>query len=195
MKHKETCIVLAAGASSRMGTNKMLLPWNYTTVLGQVLNNVIEAGFEPHVVLGNMYKEIEASISGYIDTITIVVNSRWQDGMLSSIQAGLRSVDYGDTFVLHGDMPLVRSGILREIDERFRQPDCDGYEALFPSYKGQSGHPVLLRGAVFEPILALPSAEKLNPFLKTRHWHSVDFSYPEVCLDIDTRKDYLQFQP
>jgi CTP:molybdopterin cytidylyltransferase MocA len=90
-------------------------------------------------------------------------------------------------------MPLMRGEILRSIIDNFAKHSLEDYDALFPSYQGQSGHPVMIRSRLYEEILGLPPAEKLHTFLKTKKWLQVEFPYPEVCIDIDTMEEYARY--
>src|ERR1700730_17702082 len=101
-------IVLAAGASSRLGQPKPLLAYHGKTLLARAIGLALEAGADPvFVVLGaNLDIILPAGLS---DRAVPVINKDWQEGISSSIQAGLRAV--------HGMLPATEGVLLLTCDQ------------------------------------------------------------------------------
>lgn len=195
MTTKDTCIVLAAGASSRMGCNKMLLPWQNRTVLSNVISNVQDAGMMPLIVLGcdadAIHSEIYQSVKD--PKRSIVINENWQHGMITSIQAGMLHGGESSYWLLHGDMPCLTSQMLVSIITSLQKVQHIGYDVIFPQYNSQCGHPVWVSRALYEQILLLPAGERFKPFLKTQRWTGVEVPYKEITMDIDTQETYVEY--
>jgi len=80
-------MILAAGESRRMGTPKLLLPFGEKTVIETLVDEVLRSKSDKTVVvLGAEKEKIERILSNR--PVKKVVNTRYQEGMLSSIQAG-----------------------------------------------------------------------------------------------------------
>lgn len=147
-------IILAGGASRRMGTPKALLPHAGSTFLEHLLQvtDHPRIGLR-RVVLGAGAEGIAESIS--LRTVEIVVNTEWEKGQLSSLHAGLRSLPAGTDGVLVCliDHPLISRDLVHDLIERFyssRQP------IVLPVYKSRRGHPVIFSNALYDELLAAP---------------------------------------
>lgn len=148
-------VILSAGASSRMGRPKALLPYRE----GTFLEHLIEVTRDPRigvtrVVLGAGAEEIRTIAN--LDPSVVVMNAEWEHGQLSSIRAGLRSLEGNeiDGMVLCPvDHPLVSARLVSELVERFYA----GKKAIvLPTYNGRRGHPVIFSKALFGELLAAP---------------------------------------
>ena len=151
-------VILSAGASSRMGRPKALLPYRE----GTFLEHLIEVTRHPRtgatrVVLGAGAEVIQAVAK--LDPSVVVLNPDWEQGQLSSIRAGLRSLEGIDTdgiVLCPVDHPLVSERLVSELIERFYE---DKKAIVLPTYKGRRGHPVIFSAALYSELLAAP-AEK-----------------------------------
>ncbi len=147
-------IVLAAGASSRMGRDKALLRWDDKTFLEHLLAALRNAETGPvRVVLGGNADEVQKQIS--FGAGEVVVNPDWQKGMLSSLIAGLNSLpaDVEAAVVCLVDHPCVSSTLIRALRENFR---TGGNLIVVPTYRGRRGHPVLFSATLFDELRAAP---------------------------------------
>ena len=197
------CVIAAAGGSTRMGRPKQLLPFgpegSGLTMLGSVVAAALEAGCRALVVLGCRAAEVEASLRGgplgpalASGLVAAVPNPRWEEGMLGSIQAALGQVRGEAFFEMHADMPLVPAsayGLLaaaRDARRRAGLPEA----ALFASFRGEPGHPVLIPSAWIPEILGLEPGSRLKPFLAARGMELVEAGDPAVLADLDTPEEY-----
>ena len=149
-------VVLAAGKSSRMGANKLLLRLGGKTVLEHILDTL--DGYETVVVTGHSPDEIKAIVARY--GVEIVHNLDHEKGMTTSFQTGLREIDSDAAFMVLGDTFGFSDTLLRRMEEELnRHP-----EALIvsPVYKGRRGHPVLVRKPIFREFLALRPGETMK---------------------------------
>lgn len=145
--------ILAAGESRRMGTPKALLPYrgkNFTEHLLEVTNH--ERVGMRRIVVGAHAEEISSNVrSGNAE---IVVNQEWQSGQLSSIQAAIRSLPWGETsglLLCPVDHPLVSAELVAQLIEAF---DASGKLVVLPTYEGKRGHPLIFAEALYQEILA-----------------------------------------
>ncbi len=147
-------IILAAGASSRMGQDKALLRWGDKTFLDHLLAALRNAETDPvRVVLGANADEVQKQIS--FGAGEVVVNPDWQKGMLSSLIAGLNSLpaDVEAAVVCLVDHPCVSSTLIRALRENFR---TGGKLIAIPTYQSRRGHPVLFSAKLFDELRAAP---------------------------------------
>jgi molybdenum cofactor cytidylyltransferase len=149
-------VILSAGASSRMGRPKALLPYRESTFL----EHLIQATRHPRigvtrVVLGAGAAEIRTIAR--LDPDVVVLNPRWEQGQLSSICEGIRSLEgvATDGIVLCPvDHPLVSAALVHNLIERF---SSSGKSIVLPTYNGRRGHPVIFSSTLYGELLAAPA--------------------------------------
>jgi len=188
----EVCaIVLAAGESRRMGSPKMLLPFNGMTVIEQVITNVQAANpGDILVVLGSGRDEIVRIIAKY--AVMNCYNDNFKRGMLSSVQCGFACLpdNYRAALILPGDQPMIAP---REITRVIKAWQASGKGIVMPVFKGRRGHPLIVDIKYRDEVLTLPEKDGLRA-LADYHPDDVqeaETDDPSVLRDIDTREDYL----
>jgi molybdenum cofactor cytidylyltransferase len=149
-----TAIILAGGASRRMGTPKALLPHEGRTFLEHLMQ-VTE-----HPRIGVRRVVLGAGAQGIVESISlqpeeIVVNDQWEKGQLSSLHAALRSLPPGTDGMLVSliDHPLISRGLVHDLIERFYSSRAP---IVLPVYKLRRGHPVIFSAALYDELLAAP---------------------------------------
>jgi molybdenum cofactor cytidylyltransferase len=185
-------IVLAAGESRRMGRPKMTLSWpGGGTVIGQVARTFLGAGCQPVVVVtGGDRGAVEAALDRI--PVHMVQNPRYAEGeMLSSIQAGLRSLLPGveAALISPGDLPLLRMETIRRVVGAWER---SGSPLVAPSFEGRRGHPVLVARSQWPALLALAEGQTLRDFLRARNTaiEHVTVDDPGIRTDLDTPDEY-----
>ncbi len=186
-----TPVILAAGASSRMGQPKALLDFDGRTCLEIALESVRGLG-TPVVVLGAHREQIQSRVR--LGSVQLALNEDHERGEVSSLKAGLSCLAPSAAgFLLRPvDFPLVSSEEVDSLVGVFLR-DRDADKALFvPSYGMQRGYPVLCRRELADEFLSLPDGAPLRTVIG-RHTQRIchvglDQSY--VLMDMDTPADY-----
>jgi molybdenum cofactor cytidylyltransferase len=159
-------IILAAGASVRMGQPKALLPFGGVTFLDRAIALLAPLCDPLILVLGYHRGEIESSLAGR-PGICIAVNPHPARGMLSSLQCGLAAAPLTDSGVMFTvvDCPAVRPETARAVLDAFlqRRP-----AVAVPVFNGKRGHPVCISLAVARDLLAAPANEPAREII-ARH--------------------------
>jgi molybdenum cofactor cytidylyltransferase len=143
-------IVLAAGDSSRMGTNKLLLRLGEETILRRCVRRVIAAGLDPVlVVLGHDADRARAELEGL--RCLAVFNSDWARGMNASLRAGIAALPPGTSaaVVALADMPCVTSEMISALAERYRRL---GAPLVASEYEGVLAPPTLFDRGLFAEL-------------------------------------------
>jgi molybdenum cofactor cytidylyltransferase len=148
-------VILSAGASSRMGRPKALLPYREGTFLEHLINVTRHPRIGvTRVVLGAGAENIQSAAK--LDPSLIVVNSEWEKGQLSSICAGIRSLEgiSTDGMVLCPvDHPLVSARLVSDLVERFY---AENKAIVVPTYDSRRGHPAIFSSSLYSELLAAP---------------------------------------
>lgn len=184
-------IVLAAGAATRMGQLKQLLPYRGRTLIQHAVDQALQARFDPVlVVVGSESAAVRSSVASRKSVI--VENAYWQSGMGSSISAGVRWLQQEGTeaaaiAILLADQPLVTAGHLEEMRTLLHLTAAD---AISAEYNGTLGVPALFKRRLFTTLANLPPAAGARHLLRQPGLHIEPFPLPEAAMDIDTPTDY-----
>ncbi len=188
-------IVLAAGASTRMGTPKQLLLYQGRSFVRHIAEVAIASVCHPvAVVLGAHAQRIKPEISQL--PVQVVENQQWAEGMSSSLRVGIEALNAMNpnleaVAIALCDQPFVSSQTFNRIVEAYR---CTGKPIIASEYAGTLGVPALFSPTLFSELMALKHTEGAKQII-IKHIHEV-FSVPfaEGSIDIDTPKDYEQFK-
>ena len=149
-------IILSAGASSRMGRPKALLPYREATFLEHLLHVTRHPRIGlTRVILGAGAEEVRTMAK--LDPSVIVLNPGWEQGQLSSICAGLRSlagIETDGILLCPVDHPLVTARLIGGLIARFYENEK---VIVLPVYKGRRGHPVIFSSTLYGELLAAPA--------------------------------------
>jgi molybdenum cofactor cytidylyltransferase len=195
-----TAIILAAGKSTRMGQNKLLLPWKNITVIEYVVSVFINAGIENIVVVtGGEHERVEKAILKHSQNgpVHSVYNELHESGeMLSSIQCGLRYLTekaIGAAMIGLGDQPQAEVRSVRVIKDAYLQTKSP---LVVPSFQMRRGHPWLVARSFWDEILQMQPPQTPRHFLNRHaekiHYVATDTS--SVLADLDTPEDYHTYR-
>jgi molybdenum cofactor cytidylyltransferase len=182
-------VVLAAGSSTRMGRNKLLLEIDGEPMVRRAVRAAIEAGLGPViVVLGHEADRVRAALAGL--ACSPVVNSEHAQGMRTSLQCGIERAaqDAGAAVVVLADMPFVSAPMIAALVERQRRT---GAPLVVSRYGDVDAPPTLYDGSIFPEILAL-TGDHCGKAVARRHAsEAVVVSWPAAALrDVDVAQDY-----
>jgi len=187
----EICaIILAAGESTRMGANKLLLPWNGRPMIRAIIENVMQAEFDQILVVLGAFRD---EILPIIQELPVIhcYNSSYKQGMLSSVQCGFRNLpESADAAMIFlGDQPMISVAVIRILIKEYRKLKTG---MLVPLYKGKRGHPVMIDKKYKNAIEKLDPAQGLRAlfYRKNEDIQEVEVNEPSILKDIDTLKDY-----
>ena len=175
-------VILAAGASSRIGMFKPALPIGDTTMIGHCIQGMSEVCQRIIVVGGNEFGKLRLLVEG-LANIECVENSSYQKGMFTSVKTGLSRVHGDRCFVLPADVPLVPRRVYRHM----LTVDKD---VIVPAFHGRHGHPVCLSKAILPRILSEPDESIFRDILRSIGVHALDVDAEEILMDVDTSEDY-----
>jgi molybdenum cofactor cytidylyltransferase len=179
-----SCIVPAAGRSSRMGLWKPLLPFRGSTIIQTVLTAALSVCERLIVVTGYREAELKAVLHG-AQRVTLTANPGWEMGMFSSIQRGVSCVDTDRFFIVLADKPFIRPEVYVSLLH------AESADAIFPVFDGKRGHPVLLSNAVREAVLAGdPMTGSMRSLLSGLNVEEIPWPDDSILRDIDTREQY-----
>lgn len=184
-------VILAAGASTRMGTPKQLLRYQERSLLRHTIEVAIASVCQPIVVVLGAYAQlIRPEISQL--PVQIVENLQWNQGMSSSIKVGIQA--------LKTSYPEVEAVILTLCDQPFISTEIINQLALAYHFANQPiiaceyaetlGVPALFSDRLFSELMTLTAGEGAKQIIKKHSEEVFSISFPEGATDIDTPKEY-----
>jgi CTP:molybdopterin cytidylyltransferase MocA len=137
-------IILAAGRSQALPFPKALAPFGSKTALEIAVENCTFLG-RSLVVLGSDAERILASVP---KSAQVIMNPRWRDGQLSSLQTALENIASIAAFMIYPvDHALIKQNTVEQLVHAFRTR-APSQEIVMPRHKGTYGHPVIVSAAV-----------------------------------------------
>jgi len=176
-------VVLAAGKSSRMGVNKLLLEVAGRTVLDRLLNALTQGVDEVVVVTGNNPELIRVIAEAH--DVRVAHNPEHEKGMTTSFQTGINALGNVDAaFLVLGDQLGLRPELLRRMAAAIE--DVHGALIVSPTHEGRRGHPVLFKAILFDEILSVKGTLKevvdahadAHVHVEGGEWSTLDFDTP-----------------
>jgi molybdenum cofactor cytidylyltransferase len=191
---KVAAIVLAAGASTRYGQPKQLLPVGGKTMLQHVVDVVLASPVDQTiVVLGHRAGEIGATLKDI--PADIVTNEEWEAGLSTSVQAGLRAIrpDVQAALFVLADQPAITPGIIAALLRRYR---ATGAPIVVPTYQGKRGNPALFDRSLFAELMKVRNDQGGRQLIDMYgdRTERVEIGSEAVLIDVDTEKDYNRFK-
>ena len=186
-------IVLAAGASSRMGQAKAALPLGQTgeTLIARVVRTLLRGGVpDVTVVAGAHIDAVLMAMPSHEPRARVIEHTGWQQGQLSSLQAGLAAIDdplLEAALVTLVDVPLVQPSTVGAVIAEWRRTQA---AIVRPANGTRHGHPVMFDRSVFADLRAADlNAGAKSVFAKHRIV-DVEVNDPGAFIDLDTPADY-----
>jgi molybdenum cofactor cytidylyltransferase len=182
-------IVLAAGSSTRMGRNKMLLEVGGQPLVRRAVRAALDAGLDPVlVVLGHEAERAREAIAGL--PCRAVLNPDHAQGVRVSMQAGVRALPEGAqaAVIILADMPFVSADMIRTVADRYRERRPP---LVVSEYGDVNAPPTLYDRALFGELLASTGEGCGKHVVKQHKSEAVVVPWPETALaDVDLPEDY-----
>jgi len=184
-------IIMAAGQSSRMGANKLLMDDAGRPIVARVVEQALAAGLtEVIVVCGHQEEAMRAALAGL--GVRFVSCPDFAEGMSASLRCGLKAVpaDADAALVLLADMPRVGSQLLRRMIAAFNP--TEGRAIVVPAHRGKRGNPVLWDRRFFDEMEQLAGDVGARHLIGEHAELVVEIEAEDngILLDVDTPEAY-----
>lgn len=185
-------VILAAGASTRLGQPKQLLPWQGTTLLQHAVKTALAVATNPVVVTGANAEHLATAVDA--GKVKMVFNPNWQEGIAASIRCGLqtllnRTPEPDQVIFMVCDQPFVDAALLLElINER----QNTGKPIVASAYNNTLGIPALFDKTMFAQLLDLQGDSGAKKLIMQNAAEVAAVNFPQGDIDIDTVGEYEQ---
>lgn len=182
-------LLLAAGTSSRMGANKMLLTIDGEPMIRRAARRAAAGGLSPLiVVLGHEAERARAQLVGL--DCRVVVHPGYEQGVTTSVHAGLRALpeEAAAVMVVLADMPHVTSEMVEEMIARYRASTAP---LVISDYEGVNAPPMLYDRCLVPELLAMHEGGCGKQVVKRHKAEAEVVTWPAAALaDVDRPEDY-----
>lgn len=183
-------IVLAAGASTRLGQPKQLVHWQGKTLLTSICETALAIeNSGVIVVLGAHNEAIWPTIEHL--PVQIVINDKWNEGMGSSIACGMAHLtpDTDAVLLLLCDQPFVSQTLLKNLVDTWQM---SAQPIVAAQYGDTLGVPALFDRRCFEELSKLTGQQGAKSLISAKPERVAAVPFPEGVIDLDTQAD-LEF--
>jgi molybdenum cofactor cytidylyltransferase len=193
MVFKIGLIILAAGAATRMGRPKQLLSYQGRSLILHAVEVALASLCQPIiVVMGAYVEQIKPEVMP--KAVQVVENSQWQEGMSSSIRAGIsmlvKTNSKLDAVIISlADQPLVSPQIFNQLIQSYQETQK---VIIASKYNETTGVPALFSKALFPELMQLEGDKGAKALIQKYIDTGLILLIPEAAIDIDTPDDYKQ---
>jgi len=188
---KTGAILLAAGASTRMGAPKQLIPFDGHSLLRRAAEAAIGSGASPViVVVGALAEDMLPELDGL--AVEPVVNDLWARGMSTSLRCGIQKLlaiapQTEAALITLCDQPFITGAHLAALLEQFRAPITASH------YNTTLGVPAVFHRTLFPELEALEGDTGARRLLQLHASETIAFDLPEAAIDLDSPIDLNSF--
>lgn len=186
-------IILAAGASVRMGKSKQSLDFEGKTLLQRTIQTALDSECRPIVViLGSQIDVLKNEIKNF--DVQIVENADWEKGMSSSIKTGLEKIleinnRISGVVIMVCDQPFVSAELINRLVKDYRETEN---LIVASRYSETLGVPALFSSRIFPRLLTLENEGGAKKIIEQFQNETVAVPFEKGDIDIDTPDDYLK---
>jgi molybdenum cofactor cytidylyltransferase len=189
-------VILAAGASRRLGRSKQLEPWGYSNLLSNVVARTREFPVEEvWVVLGHDYERILEETE--FGDAGVIENPEWGEGIASSIRVALDALTRlsraDKALIVMGDQPSVPVQAVEELMASHARSD---HPVTVPKYRYSWGNPVIVDRALWPRLMSLEGDEGAQRLWQAHpEWVNEVWFSDLAPRDVDTETDIVELRP
>ncbi len=188
-----SCLIIAAGLSSRMVKFKPLLDFNNKSFLSSIIdktksvstNVIVVTGYNSHLIEQHIFDNYSIDDQN----IKIIYNPDYKKGMFTSIKKGVENARKSEWIFFH---QVDQPNLSKEFYHDFVNQIDTKYDWIQPMFKGQKGHPIIFGKKIIQKIDASNLESNLrivgnSSDIIKKYW---ECHYPEILTDLDTPADY-----
>lgn len=194
-------ILLAAGASTRLGKPKQQLPYRDKTLIQHAMEVALASECSPVIVVLGAYADVIAPTISH-EAVHIVENPSWQEGMSSSIRAGIIALqniapNTEQTIFMLCDQPFADVALLHRLVQKKRETKKAIIASAYIHPRGEEGRtaalgvPVLFEKRFFTALSLLKGQQGAKKLLLDYPALVATVPFPRGNIDIDTPDDYI----
>mgnify|MGYP001131352772 FL=1 len=190
---KIAIVILAAGKSLRMGFAKQIIRINNEPLLKITLDKIESISEDTYCVLGANKDLILEEI--HFNNTVVIDNINYEKGLSSSISICIeffekKNLNYDGVLFVLGDQPAIETEYFLSIINRFNKHKT---KIIATNYDGKAGVPALFPKSFFKELKIIKGDKGAREILKNKPKSIIFESFKTSLVDIDTRKDLIDY--
>jgi molybdenum cofactor cytidylyltransferase len=188
-------ILAAAGMSTRMGQNKILLTFQGKPLIAHAVDTLLASSVnEVVVVLGHEAERVRAALEG--KKVRFVRNPDYREGLRTSVRAGIEAVhSHAGAFMIYlADQPFLTPEEVNLLIQALAEARKANRSIVVPFFRGRRGNPVILDSSYKDAILDVVGETGCRRVIKRNpeQVFVVEMETDHAVRDIDTMEDYRE---
>jgi molybdenum cofactor cytidylyltransferase len=186
-------VILAAGASTRMGTPKQLLPYQGQSLIQRTVEMAVNSVCHPIVVvLGAHAARIQPELVAF--DVQVIENLCWSEGISTSVRSGVKALQLENPtieaiVICVCDQPFVSTQLINQLVENYGRSSS---LIVASEYAGTLGVPALFHHTLFSELTTLSGDMGAKKIIQQHAQNTLKISCPKGAFDIDTPAAYKQ---
>ncbi|MCF7858628.1 MAG: NTP transferase domain-containing protein [Candidatus Cloacimonetes bacterium] len=190
-------IILAAGRSSRMGSDKALLEINGKPAIIHILRKLEKFTDNIYIVLGDNLDAVKQEVLKDFDPINIsfIFNELHKKGMFSSVQKGFSSLKNSDAVIFQLiDQPFIPLVAYKKLIENYDPEILITQLSYTKNSIKHGGHPLLFAPDFKEIVLSYPLESQLNEVINDNNDNRkfIEINHEAILDNLNTKKEFLK---
>jgi len=186
--HRIGAVVLAAGNSTRLGYPKQLIEHEGNSLVRRAALAALDAGADPVIVVVGASSDAVAAAVNDLNDVTVVLNPKWESGLASSLNAGLKTIlamNVEAALILAADQPLIDATVIQQLMDAFDHE----HRIVASAYDDIVGVPAIFGVEHFGSLMDLKGDEGAGRWLRARLDEVTQITVHIASIDIDTPAD------
>ena len=189
-------IILSAGQSSRMGSDKALLDIDGLPAIVHIIKKVITISDCIYIVLGDNLQFVKSKVNEYFQDskkILFIHNELHKKGMFSSVQKGFASLKKGKAIIFQLiDQPFISQNVYEKLVSKYDPANLITQPSFVENQIKRGGHPLIFSPEFRDIVLSYPIDFQLNKVIDD-HKESrkfIEFNDESILQNLNTKKDF-----
>jgi len=192
-------IILSAGQSSRMGSDKALLEIDGLPTIVHIIKKVINFSDYIYIVLGDNLQLVKSIVSEYYKNskkIRFIHNELHNKGMFSSVQKGFANLKMGNAVIFQLiDQPFISQRIYKELVSNYDPANLITQPSFVENQIKRGGHPLIFSPEFRDIVLSYPIGFQLNKVIDDHKERRkfIEFDDESILHNLNTQKDFKKY--